>query len=231
MTSKVAFPMQYQNGAIITSASNRYQIVAKILTKDIPGFGSLLDVGCRDCVLKSYLGPDVAYKGVDLSPPQGVPDVDEGNLEAGLPYGDGDFDVVAALDVLEHCDDIFFAFKELHRVSRRYIVINLPNEYHVAHRARFLLGRLPGKFRLDPQGYRDRHRWMFNWENLLNFIQHIRVNYAVHITTYAVSKRPRRFLLRLALLPFARSKTLGAWSYVLLIEKQGVSSSTEPSPS
>ena len=54
------------------------------------------------------------------------------------------------------------------------------------------------------------------------------MNYYVGITTCAVSKRPRRFVRRRALLPLARSITLGTWSYALLIEKQGLSSTTEP---
>lgn len=45
-----------------------------------------------------------------------------------LPFGDGCFDVVMCLQVLEHLDDAAFgrACRELLRVSRRYILIGVP---------------------------------------------------------------------------------------------------------
>ena len=56
------------------------------------------------------------------------------NIEEGLPFADREFDAVVALDLLEHTNNIWFAFDELVRVSRRQVVIVLPNIYHWSSR-------------------------------------------------------------------------------------------------
>lgn len=88
--------------------------------------GSVLDVGCRTGQLKHVLpSKDIYYCGLDLVSPADV----IGNLEVGLPFKNEKFDVVVALDVLEHTDNIWNAFRELCRVARQYCVITLPNIY------------------------------------------------------------------------------------------------------
>jgi SAM-dependent methyltransferase len=122
--------------------------------------GRVLDIGCRSGNLKRALpGREWCYWGMDLCPPADV----IGDLEAGLPFEQASFDMVIALDVLEHTDNIYQAFAELCRVARTYILITLPNAYELRHRLRFFLGQeLSGKYGLplDPPG--DRHRWLFS---------------------------------------------------------------------
>jgi ubiquinone/menaquinone biosynthesis C-methylase UbiE len=45
-----------------------------------------------------------------------------------LPYKDNSFDVVLCTEVLEHLDNPEKAVAELHRVTRRYGIISVPNE-------------------------------------------------------------------------------------------------------
>lgn len=130
--------------------------------------GRVLDVGCRSGRLRQALrGKDVRYCGLDLSPPADV----IGNLEAGLPFPDETFDVVVALDVLEHTDNIWSAFRELCRVTRRYCVIALPNMYEMRSRVKFLLGRgISGKYGLTVEPEADRHRWLFSFREARTFV-------------------------------------------------------------
>lgn len=133
--------------------------------------GRVLDIGCRSGHLKDALwnsGKRVEYCGLDIYPPADV----IADLEKGLPFNDKEFDVVVALDVLEHTDDIYKAFDETCRVSRKFIVITLPNAYELKARIKFLLGLpLSGKYGLPPEPPADRHRWLFSFVEAKRFVQ------------------------------------------------------------
>lgn len=132
--------------------------------------GRVLDVGCRSGKLREVLmerNVRVCYLGLDLFPPADV----IGDLEQGLPFGDKAFDVVVALDVLEHTDNIHKAFDELCRVARWFVVITLPNAYEVRGRIKFLLGRpISGKYGLPAERPADRHRWVFSFNEAMHFV-------------------------------------------------------------
>jgi SAM-dependent methyltransferase len=132
--------------------------------------GCILDVGCRSGNLKHVLGERsvrVRYLGLDLSPPADV----IANLEKGLPFSDKTLDVVVALDVLEHTDNIHEAFDELCRIARKFVVITLPNIYELKGRIKFLLGRpISGKYGLPPDHLTDRHRWLFSFKEARQFV-------------------------------------------------------------
>ena len=75
----------------------------------------ILDIGCRDEVFKKYLKGKFDYHGIDYDPN------DEGykenrlnyNLEKGLPDLSAKFDIINALDVLEHLENIHKIFADL----------------------------------------------------------------------------------------------------------------------
>ncbi len=50
-----------------------------------------------------------------------------GNLQR-LPFPDDSFDLVLCLEVLEHVGQPSLAVRELHRVTRRYLLASVPNE-------------------------------------------------------------------------------------------------------
>ncbi|MEO0132929.1 MAG: class I SAM-dependent methyltransferase [candidate division WOR-3 bacterium] len=129
--------------------------------------GSVLDVGCRTKQLKtSLMHLPINYCGFDLFPPADV----TGNLEKGMPFQDASFDVVVALDVLEHTDNIHKSVNELFRVAKKYVIINLPNTYEFKCRLKFLAGKnLSGKYGLPIDAPTDRHRWLFSFNEAFNF--------------------------------------------------------------
>ena len=128
--------------------------------------GDVLDVGCD----AKYLSSSVQgrYIGVDFA---GVPDIAV-NIETGLPFHDKTFDTVIAFDVLEHLDSPHFAFDEICRTSRSFVIVGLPNAYEWHFRLLFLLGKnLGGKYGLPLEPIHDRHKWLFSLREAVDFVK------------------------------------------------------------
>ena len=70
-------------------------------------YRTILDIGCRDKILKKYLNENVIYQGIDFEESH---EVIAHNLEEGIPFPDNSFDIVFALDVLEHVENIHLLF-------------------------------------------------------------------------------------------------------------------------
>ena len=104
----------------------RRQLAVEILARELAGRDGarILDVGCgtgSNLAAFSELGPAV---GIDMSADalafcrqRGVERVAFSEIER-LPFADGTFDVITAMDVLEHTDDDLAALGELRRVLR-----------------------------------------------------------------------------------------------------------------
>lgn len=181
--------------------------------------GFVLDVGCRSGHLKHALpNGKVQYCGLDLFPPANA----VGNVEAGLPFADASFDVVVALDVLEHTDDIYKAFGELCRVARRHVVCSLPNAYEVKSRIKFLLGqRLSGKYGLPVEPPGDRHRWLFSFLEARTFTHGMARRHALEVTADGCLVGPRRGSAGVGRIVSLFPNLLSPL-YVALLEKKGM---------
>jgi len=87
--------------------------------------GDILDVGADQCYLKKYLCKNAKYVGIGSHS-------DKLNLEINLekrslPIKDNSFNVVLYCDVLEHLGNIHNVFGKLWRISKKYVIILLPN--------------------------------------------------------------------------------------------------------
>jgi len=157
--------------------------------------GAVLDVGCDRAYLKSLL-PHCRYIGIDLA---GTPDV-QLNLEQTdrLPFDDDQFDCVVCADVLEHLDNLHCIFAELLRVSRRYLIISLPNNWNAA---RVPLQRGRGSFAhygLPPDKPQDRHKWFFSLTDARDFIlERLKRHPNMQIIEERICEKPRHPLRRL----------------------------------
>lgn len=81
---------------------------------------SLLDVGAGSGRLKDALEAACGrYVGIDQSPNDGIRCIDA----HALPFGDGEFDVVASKQTLPHLADPARAIAEMARVARRGVII------------------------------------------------------------------------------------------------------------
>lgn len=123
---------------------------------------SILDVGCGEGftlnrlkekgIGKNLEGVEYLQTAIDLGKKM-YPDI---KIKKGtiydLPYKDNSFDLVLCTEVLEHLDEPEKALKELVRVSKKYLVISVPNEPFFMF-AQFVRGK--------------------NWSRLGNDIEHI----------------------------------------------------------
>ncbi len=131
---------------------------------------SVLDVGCHTkWWWGKCLSREIRYISLDIA---GEPDI-YFDLDKGgkLPFEDNEFDLIIATDILEHLEDIHFVFDELCRVSRRYIIISLPNPFLQVISA--LMGRkVAYGYGLPLERPKNRHRWFYTTEQAVNFIKY-----------------------------------------------------------
>ena len=112
---------------------------------------NVLDIACGDGLLLSALSQKgVRVSGVDISE-EGVKKCREKGLNASvvdvatenLPFQDGAFDTVIMLDVLEHVYTPEALLREAVRVSKKYIIISVPNFNSLPARLQVLRGDVP----------------------------------------------------------------------------------------
>lgn len=101
---------------------------------------SLLDVGCGEGVLVQRLArrlPSRRVVGVDLQEDSiqagwsehEAPNLSYRALEGGeLPFTDGEFDMVSAIEVLEHLPDPERTLGEMSRCAQRHLLVSVPRE-------------------------------------------------------------------------------------------------------
>jgi ubiquinone/menaquinone biosynthesis C-methylase UbiE len=100
---------------------------------------SLLDVGCGEGVLTHKWAQriDGRVVGIDLDDPQlhdewkgrQAPNLDYMVMKAeNLPFGDREFDVATAIEVLEHVPDPEHTVSEMARVASGHLLVSVPRE-------------------------------------------------------------------------------------------------------
>jgi 2-polyprenyl-3-methyl-5-hydroxy-6-metoxy-1,4-benzoquinol methylase len=101
---------------------------------------SVLDVGCGEGVLTSEWAErleDGRIVGIDLDDPKlrtewearRRPNLEYRAEEAtSLSFDDGEFDMAAAIEVLEHVPDPEATLAEMTRVARRHLLVSVPRE-------------------------------------------------------------------------------------------------------
>jgi SAM-dependent methyltransferase len=101
---------------------------------------SLLDVGCGEGVLVQRVAQRLHPRRV-----VGI-DLEEGSIQAGwarhqapnleyrtmhaqeLPFGEGEFDMVSAIEVLEHLPDPEGTLEQMARCAQRHLLVSVPRE-------------------------------------------------------------------------------------------------------
>ena len=133
--------------------------------------GRILDVGADECGLRKFLPEGTEYIGIGLG---GSVDVEIDSEKEKLPYADNSFDCVLCLDVLEHLDNLHEVFDELCRVTRKYLIISLPNPWvgflGMLRRGYYNPG-VPMKFyNLPTAPPTDRHKWFYGVHEAERFL-------------------------------------------------------------
>jgi ubiquinone/menaquinone biosynthesis C-methylase UbiE len=105
------------------------------------GPSSVLDVGCGEGVLTAEWARQLEpgrIVGVDLEDPKladewasrPLPNLEFRPLDvaSGLPFADAEFDLVSAIEVLEHIPDPERVVAEMARVTRSHLLVSVPHE-------------------------------------------------------------------------------------------------------
>jgi hypothetical protein len=178
------------------------EIVAGKTSIDIAKTMSLLDVGCRDCQLKKYVSDlGLSYSGVDLFQNSDNSVDFVSSLEDGLPLSDNTYDFVVALDIVEHLNDFEYGLLELARVTKRYLIIMLPNMAYAPLRKEFLLkgsfSRVTDKYDLTyglANKQVDRHRWLTVIPQMDEYLSDFAKNNSFELETIWFSPKGKRLL-------------------------------------
>lgn len=183
--------------------------------------GKVLDVGCDKGLLRTLLPESSSYTGIDIA---GEPEIslDLEKVER-LPLDDNEFDTVVCTDVLEHLDNMHRIFSELVRVSRRYLIISLPNNWASARRA---ISRGSGQichYGLPTTPPQDRHKWFFNLTEAREFLEAQANSLSLTIVEKRATEKPRPSVIRgmLRLLAGSQERYLNRYAHTLwaVIEK------------
>lgn len=135
---------------------------------------NILDVGSggSPAILKKIYKEK--YTSLDIAETRYEPDIFADFENEKLPVKDNSYNVVLCMDCLEHIENIHGLFDELLRVSSKYVIISLPNNWpnfirsffkgrNFTHRAGYGLKPNP-----DLPGFR--HKWFFNLQEAQEFI-------------------------------------------------------------
>tara|TARA_B100000242_G_C42839592_1_gene389922 strand:- start:62 stop:676 length:615 start_codon:yes stop_codon:yes gene_type:complete len=181
----------------------------------------ILDVGCRDQSFKKYLEGDFEYLGIDFDPEIQNTEFINCNLENGLPKNLGKINIINALDVLEHVENIHELYKSFFEVADNKITIALPNMSYYGFRLRFFfMGTISGKYIFHSKKVIDRHRWFPTYYENIKFIEeNTPKNWKVKHFNF-IFQRKRNFILYF--LEFILSKMFPkvfAYENIFIIEK------------
>jgi hypothetical protein len=172
---------------------DRNQYVAKIIGK-LNG-EKVVDLGCRDKILKEHLVGDFDYIPVDFNPNINNGDFINHNLENGLPKEIDKIDIITAIDVLEHIENIHLVFEECLHKAQKMIVIALPNIAYYKFRFYFIIsGSISGKYTFHEKKVVDRHRWLTAYYANIEFIKkNTPLNWKIYNYNF-IAQRKRNFI-------------------------------------
>src|SRR6266581_5457217 len=141
----------------------RRALTIELLSDEIGGHdvARILDVGCGTGAnmsaftrLAHTIGIDTSMDAVHFCKKRGIETVALSSVEA-LPFASGAFDIVTALDVLEHTDDDLYCLREIHRITRErgLVLITVPaygflwseHDEALKHRRRYTAHKLRNK--------------------------------------------------------------------------------------
>jgi len=150
-----------------------------------PRGSRVLDLGCGDGSLGARLihergctvtGLDLDPTGVEIARARGL-DARVADLDAGLPFPDGLFDVAIMNVTLQMVYRPGFVMAELLRVSRAALV-TFPNFAHWIARVQLLSGRFPRRPLYGRHWYDTRHIHLFSWQDFRDLTREL----GAHVT-------------------------------------------------
>lgn len=191
---------------------------------------TVLDVGCGEGVFLRMVrdaNPAVRTFGVDLSE-KGIQRAREKDSQTtyvhteavyALPFDEGSFDVVTALDVLEHTLEPGLLLAEIRRVSKRYVILSVPNFSSFPARLQVLLGEVPENNRPNKG-----HMYWFT-RNIVHALIRTHSLRVIHEYTNTVHEQTP-VVGRIMSMLKAQLPQLFSLSFVVLLERTDIDSRT-----
>ncbi len=146
-------PYERENRRYLEGAQNKIEREELLAFKLLPKKrGKLLDVGCGNGEVTVKLkergfevyGVDFSSVAISMAKSKSVNAIVH-DVDTGLPFKNGSFDVVWCGDILEHIFDPIFVLKEINRTLKDdgIVLITVPNELYLLNRVKVLLGKSP----------------------------------------------------------------------------------------
>jgi len=151
----------------------RKKELTELVPKDVK---SILDIGCENNLFKEY---DTIT--LDVNP--GADIIQDLNKSQKIPLKENQFDIVILSQILEHLVTVEEIIAESKRVSRKYILIGLPNELTLENRFKYFLGKCSEWGSYVPYG----HKHFFIIKNIEKFIKRFFGNYEKKYYLFGVS--------------------------------------------
>lgn len=203
--------------------SFRHKSAVELITSDSGASAlSALDLGCGDGLLLSILkergiigkGMDISEEGVEKAKSKGI-DASVFDFNAKLPFANDSFDIVISLDVLEHLYAPENLIKEAVRVSKRHLIIGMPNFNSLPARLQVLSGLVPENNKPNKG-----HIYWFNYSSLRKMA---RANHLIFKNLRVNTIMENRFLIGKLFKLLAKIwPSLFALSFVVKLEKKAI---------
>jgi len=192
--------------------------------------GKILDVGADQCYLKKYQNECFSHIGIGLgSTVDKVVDLEKEKI----PFKNNFFDCVLCFDVLEHLDNIHVVFDELCRVSKKNVIISLPNPYNSFFNylvnSDYASNQHLKYYGLPFEKPDDRHKWFFSTDEAIRFVKYkakknnmkiVQIDYEGNEHLHFSIKKMITKLLFPKLSKIISNKNLHTGSLWIVLEKQ-----------
>jgi hypothetical protein len=110
--------------------------IKEFTSLDSKKYKSVIDLGARNQILKKFIPTNWEYTGVDKFTLEKNLNID---VERNFDLIKDKYDLVIALDIIEHLNDPINFFNNCSKSSKKTIIINIPNLAYYQFRFNFLL--------------------------------------------------------------------------------------------
>ena len=187
-----------------------------------------LDIGCGEGTLAARVrsqfteihGIDISHETVQLAQKAGIIASCVNLNNDPVPYPDDYFDVVTALDVIEHVFDPIKFLREIHRVliPGGHTIITTPNIRKVRRIMSLIGGHFP-RTSYDPVGYDGGHLHYFTSKDMIDLLEQNRFRV---IVVDGICGDRRTWKYRLAVLVLGRGFEKEFLSSAILVKARKV---------
>jgi 2-polyprenyl-3-methyl-5-hydroxy-6-metoxy-1,4-benzoquinol methylase len=179
---------------------------------------TVIDLGARDQILLKFLPFKWRYTGVDKFAKKLNLNID---VEENFKDINKKYDVVIALDIIEHLNSPIKFFDNCKEICNELIILNIPNAAYYQFRLNFLFtGELTEKFHFSGNFEDDRHRWLTTFYNTKKFLRNLNTHgYNLEIKKIYKTRNKIRILQKIEKILGMIFPNFFCWSMLIFIKK------------